>query len=581
MTKAEPTRRRPLQPRLGVQLALVLSIAILPLGLISVFQTYSVLKEREALSTTALLDATQLAVAPSRQQIRSAIGAAETLAILVTSPGFSTTACNQAMRQLVELSGWFMFAGYHQNDRGVVCSSHDFDNPQDLANALPRSDSMVEEILMTPLEVLGGVSTVNVTIPVIKAGELFGTIWIAIPAAALNESLSETDSGAELVLFQEDGEIVATEMLDDNRRSVLPEGKTLKQLANEGRQAFRDRNRSGVARDFAIAPIVDDHVFALGSWEPQESGLSFLSYQRIMALYFPIVMWIVAIVVAYVGVQRLVIRHIRRLQLWMRLYAKGGKQLEDARLDNAPEELEVVAHAFRNMTRRLSEQERLLESDLKEKTILLREVHHRVKNNLQLISSMMNMQIRATDSPEAKQTLRRVQDRVMALSAIHRYLYLARRLSRLRADELLEEIIQHLVVVGSLEEAGHHIKVNKSLDRVEISPDQSVPLSLLVTEAATNAVKYCGASGDTEAWISISLKKVGEDRVSLTIANSLGTSSDAPGEPGGTGLGGRLIASFVAQLNGKLDVKRGADRYEMELEFPLLWAAEDEEEAAA
>ncbi|WP_193139219.1 sensor histidine kinase [Meridianimarinicoccus sp. MJW13] len=582
MSGTKTARGRTLQPRLAVQLALVLSIAILPLGLISVYQTYSVLKERQSLSTAALLEETQRAVSDSREVIRTAVGAAETLAILVSASEFTDDACTAAMAQIAEKSRWILFAGYRDLARGLVCGSKNLSPDEDPLTALPAADLAVEDIGMTPLAILSGVATVNITVPVLRNGTFLGTVWIAVPAEALNDALARAAPDVDLVLFQSEGEIIATEEYADDRRSVLPKDRTLEDLALAGRQTFRGENRKGLTRDFAIAPIVDGRVYALGSWEPREFGLTLPTYKRLMALYFPIVMWVVAIVVAYVGVQRLVIRHVRRLRSWMRLYSSGQAGLENARLDNAPEELEVVAEAFRAMTTRLSEQERLLEADLKEKTLLLREVHHRVKNNLQLISSMLNMQIRATDSPEAKRLLRRVQDRVMALSAIHRYLYLARKLSSLRADELLEEIIQQLVVVGTLEDSGHQIRVSTALDPVEISPDQSVPLSLLATEAAINAVKYCGATGDAPAWIDIALRKADGDNISLSVVNSRAadTGETTMDMPKGSGLGARLIQSFVAQLNGTREVIEHPDRYEMHVVFPLSWAQDGEDDTS-
>ena len=165
---------------------------------------------------------------------------------------------------------------------------------------------------------------------------------------------------------------------------------------------------------------------------------------------------------------------------------------------------------------------------------------------MQLISSMLNMQIRATGSLEAKHLLRRVQDRVMALSAIHRYLYLARKLSLVRADTLLEDIIQQLVIVGTLDDRGRQIAVTTALEPVEISPDQSVPLSLLTTEAAINAVKYCGMSRGTDAWINIALKAVSENSFCLSVVNSRAPDGHVAEEAevtpiDGSGLGSKLI----------------------------------------
>ena len=567
-------RRRALQPKLAARLVMVLSIAIMPLGLISVYQTHRVLKERQSLSETALLERTQQAVSDARELIQSAMSTAETLAYAVSVLPPAERTCDALMVRIVRETENFAFAGFHEADRGFACDSqvNQPDGALRVPPSLPQDDPETPQVIMQPLEFLGGVATLSVTAPVIVDGQYRGAVWIAVPVSALSTALSASSEDVDLVLFQRNGELIAPDDFGDNRRSVLPEGRQLADLAAQGRVSFRGRNRDGDARDFAMSPIVEGRVFALGSWEPQHRGIALPAYEEAVALYFPLAMWAIAIGVAYVGVHRLVIRHVRRLRRWMRQYSAGQTDIGEARLDNAPEELEVVADAFRAMTARMSEQDRRREDDLREKTVLLREVHHRVKNNLQLISSILNMQIRNTEIAESKRILRQVQDRVLALSAIHRYLYLSRKLSLVRADELLKEIIQHLVTLGSLDETSHRIQLATELDPVEITPDQSVPLSLLATEAAMNAVKYCGIDGDEQPWINIALKQREDGDLVLSMVNSLArnlSETDLDDRPDGTGLGSRLIQSFVMQLNGTLDVQALPKRYELHVVFPL------------
>ncbi|WP_306151776.1 sensor histidine kinase [Roseovarius sp. MMSF_3281] len=548
-------------------------MAILPLGLISVYQTNKVLEDRKEQSKAALLERTQEAASESRELIRAAVGAAETLAVQMPTLLSQAETCATIMSKLVERSESFAFAGYRDNEQGVICASEQFGTDDgNKLDALPALEKNQQEVLMLPLEFLGGIATFSVTVPVVEQGRFLGTVWIVVPVSALNSALSRTGENVDLVLFQNQGEIIATEDFSEERRSVLPADMNLQDLAIIGRQTFRTQNREGQQRDFAVSAILNDRVFALGSWMPQGQGIALPAYQHLLALYFPIAIWIIAIIAAYVGVHRLVIRHLRRLRLWMRAYASdSGANLDKARLRGAPEEIEVLAETLRAMTRRLSEQDRRREEDLQEKTVLLREVHHRVKNNLQLISSMMNMQIRATDSDEAKNVLRRVQDRVMALSAIHRYLYLARKLSMLRADKLLEEIIQQLVIVGTLEESDQKISVSTQLDKVEINPDQSVPLSLLATEAAMNAVKYCGVTSEGEAWVNIALKLQENGDLCLSIVNSCAQADNPETRIESSGLGSRLIRSFATQLNGTLETRDLPNRYELHVVFPLAW----------
>lgn len=570
------------RPKLALRLGLALSLAILPLGLISVFQTYEVLKEREVLSGTALLAQTQQAFSDSRDVIHATLSVGRTLADVLNATDGSFENCDVVMRELVEQENAYIFAGLVGPDLNMVCASGGVpEDQQAVTSIVPELSSREIEVFMHSLEFAGGVATVSVLVPMFDGAEYRGVVWIAIQMNQLIDALAEAAPDVDLVLFGADGSIIATANYTDMRRAVLPENRTLQELAGQGRQTFRDDNRFGITRDFAVIPLVPGKVFALGSWEPQQSGLVQLRYEQVFALYFPLLIWAITIAIAYIWVHYLVIRHVRRLRSWMRLYAAGRGDLDGARLDNAPDELEVVAESFRAMTRRLSEQERELEADLREKTVLLREVHHRVKNNLQLISSMLNMQIRATKSAEAKHLLRRVQDRVMALSAIHRYLYMARNLSLVRADTLLDGIIQQLVIVGTLDESGRKVGVATQFDPVEISPDQSVPLSLLTTEAAINAVKYCGMTTGMDAWINIALKDVGDGNYGLSVVNSYVAPTEeeraAHGPGYGSGLGSKLIESFVAQLNGTLEINQFADRYELHVVFPVKWHAVEEE----
>lgn len=565
-----------LRPKLALRLGLALSLAILPLGLISVFQTYELLEERQVLSETALLAQTQQAFSESRDLIQATLSVGRTLSDILNDAAVPFENCDALMRGLVDREAAYVFAGFVDPDLNVTCASDGVPPAERSVTSLGTELSSREiEVLMHSLEFAGGLATVSVLVPVFDGDDYRGVIWIAIQMNLLIEKLAEAAPDVDLVVFEADGEIIATANYTDMRRAVLPENQSLDALAVRGRHTFRDTNRFGITRDFAVVPLVPGKVFALGSWEPQQSGLVQLRYEQMFALYFPLLIWVITIAVAYIWVHYLVIRHIRRLRSWMRLYAAGRGDLDSARLDNAPDELEVVAESFRAMTRRLSEQEREREADLQEKTVLLREVHHRVKNNLQLISSMLNMQIRVTKSAEAKHLLRRVQDRVMALSAIHRYLYMARNLSLVRADTLLDGIIQQLVIVGALDESGRKIGVATQFDAVEISPDQSVPLSLLTTEAAINAVKHCGMTAGADAWINIALKDLGDGNYSLSIVNSYvaPTQADAAahGPDYGSGLGSKLIESFVAQLNGTLEINQHADRYELHVVFPVNW----------
>lgn len=550
------------------QLVAILTIAMLPLGLISVFQTSKIFRETQSLSATALLQRTTVAANEVRELIQSAIGAADAFAAAVPVLAGDPDNCDDILEQLVESERQYIIAGYVDGDGRLICSSSrqrvDLSGSEVIGNP---ADNQVQRIETRPIKALGGETGLSVGSPVFSDGDFQGSMWLALSYERASEALISDETDADLVVFDTEGKLLAIEAFSEDRGLILPKQRNLSDLARGGTQTFRGINHADMPRDFAVVPIIRDRVYVLGSWNPEKQGVQ-PGYSRMFALYFPFLMWGIALLVAYFGINRLVLRHIRRLQQWMRLYTAGRLDFDDARLQGAPEELEIVAGSFRAMTRRLTEHEHRREEELAEKTVLLREVHHRVKNNLQMISSIMNMQIRSAQSVEARNLLRRVQDRVMALAAIHRYLYTARRLSMVRADQLLDDIIGQLVLVG-VDEAERQINISTHFSEVDITPDQSVPLSLLAAEASTNAVKYCGAPAGEQPSIQIVLTDLGDRRLCLSVVNSRGPQAPQQSDEAATGLGGRLIQSFVVQLDGKLEIRDLPDRYELHVTFAI------------
>lgn len=565
---------------LALRLIGVMTLAILPLALISFYQTAQVMEESDNLSETVLLDRTERAASRERELIQQAIGAAKALAETEIVMVDDANLCNGVLQSLVEGDNTYSMAGYITSSGRVACASDSSDEilrvGRDMFSKIQQSDPSAEFWSNTST---GPKAALSLAVPVGSVSARQGYVWISIPYALANIMLQSGSNKVDLVIFDATGALLAADFTEEELVAFLPEGRSLSDFVQPNRQLYNGPNQNGENRQFAVVPIMEDQAFVMGSWEPEQIA-PFPLMGRVMALYFPLLMWGIGILVAYFGTHRLVIRHIQRLRVWMRLYAAGRSEVGSARLDNAPEELEAVAQAFREMAQRLSEQERQRAEDLTEKTTLLKEVHHRVKNNLQLICSIMNMQVRNARSDEAKRLLRRVQERVMALAAVHRYLYTARKLSMVRADLLLEDIISQMVVVGGIDQRDNRVKISTNFAHVEITPEQSVPLSLLATEAITNAVKYSGAQQGQSGWISLVLADLGNDEICFSIVNSKSGAGAAQikDEPS---LGHGLIKSFASQLQGRFEVEDLEERYGIHVTFDIMYDDEEEETQAA
>jgi PAS domain S-box-containing protein len=205
---------------------------------------------------------------------------------------------------------------------------------------------------------------------------------------------------------------------------------------------------------------------------------------------------------------------------------------------------------IRDITAR-KQAENALKASLQEKEILLREIHHRVKNNMQVICSLLNLQAEKTIDAQEKQVLIESQQRIAAMSMIHETLYRGENLAALDLAVYLKNLAIHLQTVYS-----NHtdVEIVFHVEKVELNIDQAVPCGLILNELISNAFKHAFSDTHTGT-IHITLYKTNTDEVVLEVRdNGVGLSSDQNLEnPSSLGL--RLILGLLRhQLKGTLDV---------------------------
>ncbi len=217
------------------------------------------------------------------------------------------------------------------------------------------------------------------------------------------------------------------------------------------------------------------------------------------------------------------------------------------------EVVEISCQAF-GITDKKESQRKLLDS-LHEKEVLLKEVHHRVKNNLQIISSIFNLQKQYVDDhPRALELLRDSQDRIRSMSFIHESLYQTKNFSHVDLATYIDGLTRNLMMSYSL---SGKVELEKDLQPVELVLDQAIPCGLILNELISNSLKHAfpgGAAGR----IHISLRAVG-DQVEITIAD------DGPGLPDDfdqerdANLGLQLVETLIGQLDGRIERRRPSD----------------------
>lgn len=211
---------------------------------------------------------------------------------------------------------------------------------------------------------------------------------------------------------------------------------------------------------------------------------------------------------------------------------------------------ELVISYIRDITDKKRAQEQILLS-LKEKEIMLREIHHRVKNNLQIVSSLLSLQAPSLTDPRAIELFRESQNRIRSMSLVHEHLYQSDSLAKVDFREYLTSVTSDLVRMYNVR--GVSTVINAEVVHLEI--DTAVPVGLIANELLSNALKHA-FMGRTEGRIEICLRRRTNGEVELSIAdNGIGFPGDFDLQRCDS-MGMHLVDGLTKQIDGTLSIEQ-------------------------
>ena len=191
----------------------------------------------------------------------------------------------------------------------------------------------------------------------------------------------------------------------------------------------------------------------------------------------------------------------------------------------------------------------MLEQSLAEKDVLLREIHHRVKNNLQVVSCLLTMHAETASTEECAWALRESERRIAAMALIHERLYGSGRMDHIQFDEYAQTLTDDLISTCG---KSNQIQTRFYAEPVKLNIEQAIPCGLILNELVTNALKYAYPTG--EGIITVSLGCAADDRVFLAVAD------DGAGLPKDfevrkqKSLGLTIVNLLVEQMSGSLEI---------------------------
>ncbi|MBC7363963.1 MAG: PAS domain S-box protein [Candidatus Aminicenantes bacterium] len=210
----------------------------------------------------------------------------------------------------------------------------------------------------------------------------------------------------------------------------------------------------------------------------------------------------------------------------------------------------VYIAIFRDITDRLELEQRLRQM-LQEKEVLIREIHHRVKNNLQLILSLLRLQFYESSDPQVKEALKDAMNRVRSIALIYEGLLRNERVDRINLKPYFEKIAAH--VLNLFAEKARSLQVNLELEEIEVDISLAHPCGLILSELMSNALKHAFPEG--KGALTVTLKKSQNDLINLTVADDgVGLPPDLSSSKTSS-LGWQIIRDLVEQLSGRIEVK--------------------------
>lgn len=279
--------------------------------------------------------------------------------------------------------------------------------------------------------------------------------------------------------------------------------------------------------------------------------------RTILLILLPLLMWIAAAFTGWFIVNRLLLLPLSQLQATIDHFRTSQGMLDIPRLNTPALEIQELAASFATASRKILAHELELEQGLSRQTRLTREVHHRVKNNLQVVSSLINLHARGVTNEAAMDAYATIQRRVDALAVVHRNHYAEMEVNRgLSLRTLAGELASNLR--ASAPRSASNIPITLNMINANVSQDVAVPVAFLITEVV-ELMMHCHPSGN----ILITLEAGDAPNRALLRIKTPGLGDGAIDRYDGIQRFDRIITGLARQLRATLVQDRQAGEFEI------------------
>lgn len=393
-----------------------------------------------------------------------------------------------------------------------------------------------------------GLAIIPAALPVLRGSEFVGMCAIGISLANFANTVSSapTAAGVTVALIDRSG---ASFGASSETARTLPVTARIAAVIAGGLALFNDYGQDGTLYEFSLRPLVGSAVFIIAA-VPVEQGFLVLARTG-SGLVLVVLALVVSLAAVWFGADRWCVRPLRYIQDFAGKVSRGETPGFAPPRPWTPE-LTSVGEGVTAMAAAIASREAELRAGLEQRDHMLREIHHRVKNNLQMISSLLNLQAGEIRSPRIRRYFGDAQNRVLTLSILHRHLYERSSWALVDFQRFISDLVRQISVADANDNSSSprfHIRA----PIMAVGPDTAIPVGLIVTEAVSAALRH-DFSGVTTPEIRIEAAE-SDGQVTFVIEDNGLDRHGSAMRSGGRGVFGlTLIRGLATQLGGDVVV---------------------------
>lgn len=492
-----PEGRPTLQSRVALRLAFIL----LPVCLAAGFAQYSQILHSGALREQVAIASGEATLVRHRSALQEIEIFLETISSALPGDIEDAQACDDVFRRVLPQNGYVASLRLLTLDGGTVCSvpARPADSGEPVPSWFENALGAQQFIIRVP-NLTSRSAAENEQLPMMKAAlpvfdrdqHVAGLIAAQIPARflALLAEKTELPGSAAIAITDPSGRVLAQRSRGTAIEGWMPSSLTRAGELTTG--AFAHAGDDGIRRIYVISPL-PGNLFGIYAQEPEDpspGGRTILYF----LLLFPLIIWILASLLAGWAADHMVIEPLNKVRHAIRRYISGDDTARIEHDDDAPAEVQALATKFNALADVIHARNEELRSAVAHQKALVREINHRVRNNLQVMNSLLSLQSRRAETPDQAAIFQDVQRRLNALGIVHTAFYQGDDLRSVDLADLLRDLC-HSTEQQMSTEWGRPVVTLHCPRPVHALPDAALTLAFLVTELIAEAAPQLAPDG--------------------------------------------------------------------------------------